>query len=259
MTPLPDASMHEQLVSDAALLITKALHGTYAGYHNDTYKREREDAFLNPRLGDLNRYEYVSRGLRNYHPLTLQKIIAVKDAPQHYYHYEIIDLITRGHFDLDESFLVDHLHLAHCFLDLSLHQRVTRASLAFAAFRNYYNLTPHTIGQEYPESRIAQCTAIIAMIRVFTYTKRNGSAHLAIAPFTTQSRSLEALIKNFSGGRSIYLSNKLLRSLLTSPDHDPHAVAAIFIERELHDPDDITAILEAQQANPTRALHEGIL
>jgi hypothetical protein len=245
---------HARLVSEATGAITAQLRGSYAA-RKETYGQSNDES-------DRDRQRYLSAGLRDYSPRTLHKIISMRNDPRAKDHYALIDYINRCGLRDNESFVIDYLHLADCFTTVVRYKRLTQAVLAIDALGSYEGLAPHCPGDEYPEQRASHGAAIISVTahlwRAIT-EKDLPEDTLTRENFTSENEALADIVYDFSDGNMRIITDKSLRCLLTDPDYDSASIVKIITERNLINPDDITAVLNSEKSNPSQAFNEGLL
>jgi hypothetical protein len=245
---------HARLVSEAAVAITNQLRGSYA-VRRGTYGQSDDES-------DRDRQGYLMAGLRDYSARTLHKIISMLNDPRASDHYALIDYINRCGLRDNESFVIDYLHLADCFTTVIRHKRLAQAVLAIDALSSYEGIAPHCPGDEYPEQRASHGAAIISVtehLRGAITANDLPEETLTRKTFTSENETLADIVYDFSDGHTRIITDKSLRCLLTAPDYDPVSIAKIITERNLINPDDITAVLNSEKSNPSQAVNEGLL
>jgi hypothetical protein len=216
---------HQTLTEEAAQAVTTGLSSGY------------------PKL-DEQRLSGMTKWLAEYSTTTLEKIIASADNPDRYWGVESAVLTSdpKG-----ERFLSDFLHLAGDFEEMG--ENYLDAAEPFLHALDFYDgITPHGAKYEYPESRLSQCRAIITVTFHMEKLVKNWTLDDDAFLDYEFTRSYEGSIP--------VVADLKLRALLTGADHAPERVAALIIERNIVDPDELIELL---RSSPAPAIAEGVL
>lgn len=216
---------HQQLAIEAARLISEGLS---AGY---------------PRL-DKQRRESMEQWLPAYSTATLKKIIASTHASERYWGVE--EAMHNGDLS-DEEIVSDYLNIAEVF-ERHGHMELETMLPFLLSLNLYDDLTPRGPNFEYPESRVKQCSAIVEVTTRMTHLIETGESESDDLLDYVPSRPIDGMIP--------FIADPNLRALLTSDDYDPERVAALVVERDIVDANELIGLL---RLSPAAAIAEGVL
>lgn len=209
------------------------------------------------------RLEQIAQGLPTFSDATLRAIICTRSDSEFQLHCEVIESAISGTDFSDEAFVSDYLHLSHCFTASDETKRLVEAVLAFESFEYYEGLTPQGSDFSCPQQRVAQCTAIIAIVNHLRAASDDEVIDDDVVDMETfrgnRHGGFNYIVGEFSDETLFVISDKRLRALITESGTDLGGITAVVTERNLTNVKDILGIIEVQKASPAPAIIAGVL